>query len=253
VRIVEGRWPAQDEVLAGRLAYAKLGCPTGTLAVGNSISIEGRRLRISGRFTAGGSAFESELWCPLADLSRCVKRQDLSLVALRLAPGKLPTEVDLFCKERVDLELQAVAETDYYASLGRHYRPVRLTAWVVVGLIAGAGLFAGLNTMHGAVVGRVRELATLQAIGFRRLAILVSLVQEGALLGAAGSLVGGLLGSLLVGGIAVRFTMGAFDLRVDAPAVLTGFAVGLLLGVLGAVPPAMRAMRLPVAESLKAI
>jgi ABC-type antimicrobial peptide transport system permease subunit len=73
------------------------------------------------------------------------------------------------------------------------------------------------------------------------------------LLGAAGSLVGGLLGSLLVGGIAVRFTMGAFDLRVDAPAVLTGFAVGLLLGVLGAVPPAMRAMRLPVAESLKAI
>ena len=30
------------------------------------------------------------------------------------------------------------------------------------------GVFAGLNTMYGAVVGRVRELSTLQALGFRR-------------------------------------------------------------------------------------
>ena len=42
--------------------------------------------------------------------------------------------------------------------------------------------------MYGAVAGRIREIATLQAIGYRRRAILISLVQEGVLLSAAGSL-----------------------------------------------------------------
>ena len=46
---------------------------------------------------------------------------------------------------------------------------------------------------------------------------------------------------MLVNGAAVRFTMGAFALRIDGTAVLIGCGVGLALGVVGAVPPAIRA------------
>src|SRR5690606_32895083 len=145
------------------------------------VQFEGRRWTVSGRFTAGGSALDSELWCPLPDFQQALKRQDLSLVALLLEPGASAAEVDLFCKERVDLELQAVSETDFYASLQKHYRPVRMMAWLIVVLVAGAGVFAGLNMMYGAVAGRIREVATLQAVGYRRRAILLSLIQEGAL------------------------------------------------------------------------
>ena len=253
VRIVDGHWPDADEVIVGRLAHAKLGCPPETLKVGGTMRFEGREWRISGRFTAGGSAFDSETWCRLADLQQATKRQDLSLVALLSAPGASAGGVGLFCKERVDLELQAMAETKYYASLQKHYKPVRTMAWTVVVLVAGAGMFAGLNTMYGAVVGRVRELAMLQAVGFRRRAIVLSLVQEATLLGAAASLLAGLLALTLVNGLAIRLTMGAFALRVDAVAILVGCGTGLLLGLLGAIPPAVRAMRSPVAESLKAI
>src|SRR5690606_18582639 len=110
-----------------------------------------------------------------------------------------------------------------------------------------------LNMMYGSVAGRIREIATLQAIGFRRRAILVSILQEGMLLSAAGSLVAGTIAILVLNGIAVRFTMGAFALRIDAVALLIGCGVGLLLGVVGALPPAVKALRLPVAESLKAV
>jgi putative ABC transport system permease protein len=253
VRIVEGRWPASGEVLAGRLASVKLGCRTEDLEIGKTVKFEGRTWRVSGRFAAGGAAFESELWCPLPDLQQAMKRQDLSLAALALAPGASPAEVALFCKERVDLALQAMAETDYYASLQKHYRPMRMLAWLVVGLVAGAGVFAGLNTMYGAVAGRVRELATLQALGFRRRALVASLIQEATLLAVAGSLLAALAALLLANGMAIRVTMGAFTLRIDSVAILVGCGTGLLLGVLGAVPPAVRAMRLSVAESLKAL
>ena len=253
VRLVEGAWPGPGEVIVGRLAPAKLGCDPDELAVGREVSFEGRTWRVSGLFTAGGSAFESELWCSLPDFQQALKRQDLSLAALLLRPGASPAEAKLFCKERVDLELQAVTETDYYASLQRHYRPVRMLAGLVVLLVAGAGVFAGLNMMYGAVAGRVREIATLQAVGYRRRAILASLVQEGALLAASASLLAGLIALVWVNGMAVRFTMGAFALRVDSVALITGCGTGLVLGVAGAIPPAIKALRSPVAESLKAV
>jgi putative ABC transport system permease protein len=124
---------------------------------------------------------------------------------------------------------------------------------VVVGLVAGAGVFAGLNTMYGAVVGRIRELATLQALGFRRRAILLSLVQEATLLSCAGALVACGVGLLVVNGTAVRFTMGAFMLRIDSVGMAIACATAVLLGVVGALPPAAKAMRLPVVEAIKAI
>src|SRR5262249_35560337 len=160
-----------------------------------------------------------------------MKRQDFCIVALTLAPGAEFADVDLFCKRRLDLELEATPEVEYYAALQRHYRPVRLIAWTVVSLVAGAGVFAGLNTMYGAVVGRVRELASLQTLGFVRRAIALSLIQEGALLAAAAALLAAFLALGLMNGVAVRFTMSAFTLRIDGVAVLIGCGTGLLLGV----------------------
>ncbi len=253
VQLVEGRWPGAGEVMCGRLAHAKLGCRPDDLAVGGTVHLEGKPWRVSGRFVAAGSAIEAELWCRLDDLAQATRRQDVGLVAVLMEPGAKAAAIDLFCKRRTDLELQSVRQSAYYAALARHYRPVKALAWVVVGLVAAAGLLAGLNTMYGAVAGRIRELATLQAVGFRRRAILIGLVQEGAVLAATASLAAGALALGLVHGTAVRFTMGAFTLRIDATGVLVGCGTGLALGVLGALPPAIRAMRLPVAESIKAV
>lgn len=253
VKLIEGDWPGDGEVIVGRLAAAKLGSSDNAMMVGKSVEFEGRDWKISGRFAAGGAAYESEIWCKLADFQTTTKRQDLSLVAMLLSPGSSAAEVQLFCKERTDLELRAIRETDYYASLQQHYKPVRLLAWFVVVLVSGAGIFAGLNMMYGAVAGRIREIATLQAIGFRRRAILISLVQEGVLLAAAGSLLSGVIALTMFNGMAVRFTMGAFTLRIDSVAILIGCGVGLLLGVLGALPPALKALRAEVATSLKAV
>jgi ABC-type lipoprotein release transport system permease subunit len=239
--------------MVGRLVSAKLGTRSEAVAIGQTIEFEGQAWTISGQFAAGGAAYESEIWCNLADFQTATKRQDLSLAAMLMAPGASSAEVKLFCKERTDLELRATRETDYYASLQQHYRPVRLLAWFVVMLVSGAGVFAGLNMMYGAVAGRIREIATLQAVGFRRRAILLSLIQEGVLLAAAASLLSGLIALTMFNGMAVRFTMGAFALRIDSVAILVGCGVGLLLGVLGALPPALKALRASVAISLKAV
>lgn len=253
VEIETGAWPQTGEVMVGRLAAAKLGATPEQLEVGRHVTFEDRQWRISGVFSAGGSAFESEIWCRLDELQQAMKRQDLSIVAVTLASAADFAAVDLFCKERLDLELQAMREVDYYQTLQKDYGPVRMLAWLVVLLVAGAGVFAGLNTMYGSVVGRIAELSTLQTIGFARRAIVVSLIQEGVLLAAAACLLASLVALVFVNGAAVRFTMGAFSLRVDGAAVLIGCGVGLSLGLFGAIPPAIRALRMPIVDGLKSV
>lgn len=253
VRLTEGKWPGAGEVIVGRLAAAKLGMKPDDLTVGHAVQIEGKPWSIVGHFSAEGASFESEIWCRLEDLQQVLKRQDVSVVSILLSPGASASDVVIFCKQRTDLELQAVSETAYYESLQTFYRPVRMLAWTIVGLVAGSGIFAGFNTMYGAVMGRVRELAALQAIGYRRRAILISLVQEALVLASAASIIAGVIALIAFNGIAVRFTMGAFALRIDSTAVLIGCGVGLLLGLFGALPAAIRALRMPIIESLKSI
>ncbi|MBM82618.1 MAG: ABC transporter substrate-binding protein [Planctomycetaceae bacterium] len=253
VEIEEGDWPESGEVMIGRMAATKVGATKEQAGIGKSISFEGRTWKISGIFSASGSAFESEAWCRLDDLQQAMKRQDLSIVALTLAPQGEFADVQLFCEERRNLELNVKREAEYYAGLQKDYGPVRWLAWLVVLLVSGAGIFAGLNTMYGSVVGRTLELSTLQTIGFARRAIVVSLIQEGILMAAGASLLAALIALLLINGLAVRFTMGAFTLRIDSMAVLIGCSVGLLLGLFGAIPPAIRALRMPIVDGLKSV
>lgn len=253
VEIEEGNWPDVGQIMVGRLAAAKLGATKEELAIGQMIELENRTWEISGTFSCGGAAFESEVWCRLDDLQQAMKRQDLSIVALKLKPSADFADLDLFCKDRLDLELQATKETDYYAILKRDYGPIRWLAWLVVLLVAGAGVFAGLNTMYGAVVGRVSEFSMLQTLGFVRRAVVISLMQEAIVLSLAASLFASFIALVFVNGAAVRFTMGAFPLRIDSVSILIGCGTGLLLGIFGAIPPAIRALRMPVVEGLKAV
>ncbi len=51
---------------------------------------------------------------------------------------------------------------------------------------------------------------------------------------AASSLLAGVFALAVLNGYAVRFTMGAFALRIDSFALIIGCGAGLLLGALGA-------------------
>jgi ABC-type antimicrobial peptide transport system permease subunit len=253
VDLLVGNWPEPGEVLVGKMVATKLGAKKEEIAIGKTIDFEGKTWRISGVFSAAGSAFESEIWCRLLDLQQAMKRQDLSVVAVSMSTDLAFADLDLFCKERLDLELQSMPETEYYASLQADYGPIRWLAWLVVLLVSGAGIFAGLNTMYGSVVGRIQELSSLRTIGFVRRAILVSLIQEGVLLAAAASLLAAFVALVFINGVAVRFTMGAFSLRVDETAILIGCGVGFAMGFLGTIPPAVSVLRYPIVDGLKAV
>ncbi len=105
--------------------------------------------------------------------------------------------------------------------------------------------------MYAAFAARVRELGALQTLGFARRALLVSFLQESLLATSGGAILGISVSLLLFNGLAVRFSMGAFALLIDAPVLLSGLAASAGLAVIGVIPPLWRCVRMPIYEALR--
>lgn len=253
VEIAEGRFPTagREEIMVGELVGTRLGLPSERLAVGKTLSFDGRNWTIVGRFRAPNTVMDAEIWMPLTDLQVATNRPaSVSCVIVTLDSATFAA-VDLFAKSRLDLELAAIPERDYYSSIAAFYGPIRVMIIVTAALIASGGILGGLNTMYAAFASRVREVGMLQALGFTRAAIVANLAEESVFVAACGSLIGALVGLIVLDGIAVRFSMGAFALVLDAPVMLAGVGGGLAVGFVGAIPPAVRCLRLPINEALK--
>jgi putative ABC transport system permease protein len=252
VRIIEGTAPrsGHNEVMVGRMAASRLGLSEAQLGVGSEIWFDQHPWKIVGQFAAPGTVMESELWTPLSVLQASSKNEALSCVIIT-ADADGFSEVEAFCKQRLDLEIIAMREAEYYSKLLDFFQPIRILVWVTAALVAIGGLFGSLTTLYATFASRVREIATLQTLGYSHLAILMSLVQESALTAAAGALVACVIGVTALDGVAVRFSMGAFGLSIDERVVATGLVTGLLVGIIGALPPAWRALSLPIPTALR--
>ena len=248
VEIVEGRPPrsGHDELMVGSLAATRLGLPESRLGLGQTLWFDDRAWTIVGRFEAPNTVMNAEIWLPLTDLQIATNRESsVSCVVATLGSGSF-ADVDLFAKSRLDLEITAIREQDYYSSIAAFFAPIRVMIIVTAALIASGGVLGGLNTMYAAFAARVREVGMLQALGYTRRAIVFNLSEESLFASACGALVGVLIGLIALDGLAVRFSI-----TLDAPVVLAGLVGGLLVGLLGAIPPAVRCLRLPITEALK--
>ncbi len=251
VRVLEGTFPRSGEVMVGRLAWRKLGVPESSLKPGEKVTIDGSAMTVSGTFAAPGTVMESEVWAALGDLHMLAQRETVSCVVLRMDEPADFSEAELFAQQRLDLELVALRESDYYAALSSFFKPLRVMTWITAGLIAAGAVFGGFNTLYAAFASRIRELATLQAIGYGRGAIFLSLVQESLIACLAGTLLASVAAIFLLDGRTIPFSIGAFTVSISPQVALTGLATGCLLGILGAIPPAIRCLRPPLPKALR--
>ena len=120
-----------------------------------------------------------------------------------------------------------------------------------------AAVFGAILTMYTAVATRTREIATLRALGFNTLSVLVSVVGESMALAAIGGVAGGLLAYLGFNGYETAtmnfqtFSQVAFAFAVTPALLVQGVGYALVMGFIGGVAPAIRAARLPISSALR--
>ena len=111
--------------------------------------------------------------------------------------------------------------------------------------------------MYSAVSSRSLEIATLRAIGFGALPVVVSVFVEAMLLALIGGVVGAAAAWLFFNGNSVNtlganFTQVVFQLTVTPALAFSGIILACLIGLVGGLFPALRAARLPIAAALRA-
>ena len=253
VRLLDGHFPGPDQVMVGSLTHRKLGVDASELAVGKSIRFGDEELEIVGIFTAPGTVLESEIWFDRNDLATLTQRDSLSSITLRLATEDVDSmsDAELFTFQRNDLELSAIREDTYYEKLNIFYQPIKIMTWVTAALVAAGAVFGGLNTLYAAFAARIREMATLQSIGYTRVALMVSLVQESLLATMTGTLLAFVAAYFLLDGLTVPFSIGTFTLTMTPSVISVGLITGILLGTIGTLPPAIRCLLPSLSKALR--
>ncbi|HET6655898.1 MAG TPA: ABC transporter permease [Gammaproteobacteria bacterium] len=257
VKLTEGRWfkPGLNEAVVGEAAAARFK----DFGVGDTIDYRGKQWQVVGIFSAGRSVYGSEAWTDVEVMQDAHKRPNLySADFVRLTS---PAAFDAFATAATHdprLEVTVKRESAFYAEQGNGLSKfISIAGAIIAGVMGIAAIFGALNTMYTMVSVRGREIATLRALGFGRLPVLLSVVVEALVLGLAGGIIGGVIAWLLFNGYqasSMNTTNGgqiAFAFAVTPAAIGAGIGFALLLGLIGGTFPAIRAARLPVSQALR--
>lgn len=258
VRITEGRnfTPGPRELIVGRGAASQFQ----DLQVGAQIAFRDSAWTVVGLFEAGGGAHESELWGDAEVVQSAYRRNGFQSVSLQLdSPEALETvRTALAGDPRLALKIQS--QKEYYEAQSRQLSTViNIVGTVIAAIMAIGAIFGALNTMYAAIATRSREIATLRAIGFGGLPVVVSVMIEALVLALLGGLLGALLAYVIFNGYTVStlngasFSQVAFDFRVTPELMQRGLVWALIIGLVGGLMPAIRAARLPVTTALRAL
>ena len=209
VSIITGHAPrnGRNELLVGKLAAQTLGYNEAADAIGKKVMLDDDAYTISGVLEAGGGIAEGEMWTSLTDLQITAQRNTLSCIIVSLDQAKA-SDLDMFAASRIDLELAAISEDDYFAALSQFYKPIEMMVVMTCIMIAIGGMLGGFNSTYAAFASRVREVGTLQTLGYKRSAIALSLVQESILSASIGAIIACVISMLVLDGFTVRFSMG---------------------------------------------
>jgi putative ABC transport system permease protein len=255
IEIIAGRKfkPGLRELLAGKGVHETFA----DVDVGSTLTLNGQSWIVVGIFNSG-DAHNSELWGDTAVVASAFRRgSNTTSVTVQLTDAKAFDAFKAGLASDPRLKVDVLTTQQYYSQQSEGLARMTRILGITVGAIMAIGaLFGALNTMYAAVAGRAREIATLRAIGFRRVPVVVSVLLETMLLALPGGAIGAVIAWAIFDGF-TGSTMGANSSQVVfafnfSPVLLwNGLKWALAIGLIGGLFPAVHAVRMQVAAGLR--
>ena len=254
IKIIAGRKfkPGLAELVVGKDAHEQFR----GLDVGSTIRLEGQSWNVVGIFNSG-DAHNSEIWGATDVVGSAYRRENgfnSLTVQLTSALALKAFKAGLSSDPRIKVDAETTRR--FYSRQSEGVAQMIGIIGVTIGTIMAIGaVFGALNAMYSAIASRVREIATLRAIGFRTLPVIISVLLEAMLLATLGGAIGGVAAWAIFDGF-IGTTLSAtgqlaFAFAVSPLLVANGLKWALVIGLIGGLFPAIRAARMVVAISLR--
>jgi putative ABC transport system permease protein len=255
VRLLNGRrfGPGLRELMVGKGAHEQFA----GLDVGASLRLNGQSWTIVGLFDSGDS-HDSELWGDTDVVGSAYRRgNSTSSVIVRLTDAHAfdAFKAALASDPRLKVDVQTT-RAYYNAQSARLSQMIRVLGTTVAAIMAIGAIFGALNTMYAAVATRAREIATLRAIGFRGVPVVISVLIETMLLAVSGGAIGAAIAWLIFDNFTAstlgdNFSQVVFAFNVSPALIWNGLKWALAIGFIGGLFPAVRAATMPVTAGLR--
>ncbi|MCW0460801.1 Macrolide export ATP-binding/permease protein MacB [Xanthomonas sacchari] len=256
VKLLQGRRfkPGLREIVVGKGAQSQFR----GLQLGQTLTLGNQAWTVVGVF-ASGDAHDSELWTDTQTLATTYNRSAYQSISVRTQGQDGFRQFKAAMDADPRLKLDVFTTREYYRKQGGNLSKVLEVLGTFIGTIMAIGaVFGALNTMYAAVATRAREIATMRALGFRGLPVVVAVMLETMLLALLGGVLGGLIAWAIFNGYSVstlgsNFSQVVFQFKVSPPLLWTGLKWAMGIGLVGGLFPALRAARLPITTALRAL
>ena len=255
--LVDGKWPAQGEVVVDQSTVDKE-----KLKVGETIGVQGdgpvERLHISGIVKFGSVATIGGATLAGFDLPTAQrifdKRGKLDEIAVAAEQGTAETtlvqEIEKVLPPSAEIRLASEQAKEDGSDTNQFITFLRGFLLAFAGIALFVGSFVIANSLSITIAQRTREFATIRTLGGSRRQVLTSIVIEALAVGALASVIGLVSGLLLAKGLfklfdAVGFTLPNQGLLLETRTIVVSLLVGILVTLLASLRPALRATRVP--------
>jgi putative ABC transport system permease protein len=180
-------------------------------------------------------------------------QRDDQIDLIKTTPGAEVGAVQARIDKLLDTRFPIVRSQDqqqYKDDIAKQVNQILYLVYALLSLSIIVSLFGIVNTLVLSIHERTRELGMMRAIGTSRRQVRQMVRYESLITALIGGVLGILIGLLLGAMTTVALKDQGFTLQVPVLSLLIFLVVSAIAGVVAAIPPARRASRLDVLESL---
>jgi len=235
-----------NEILLGKMAAENL-----NLHIGDSADIETMVFKVVGIYESGNVFEDGACVMLLKTLQILINRpHNISLLAIKLND---PSQVkDMEVKIQRQLPGYSVIEAKNFFNINQGVRLAVIMAWVTSMIALAVGMIGTINTMVMSVFERTKEIGILRAMGWRKHTIAKMVIGESVSIGILGWIIGSITGVMVVQFITNFPSVNGFlYANLNVWLFTKALLVATCLGMLGAVYPIYRAVKIEPIEALR--
>ena len=217
--------------------------------VGDNIKIDGEDFEVVGIYETGDQNMAGGVFTSISKVGDLMDDEDsISNIYVKVKKGEDPQTV----ADRIDNmygdNITTVTSVMEMTQMADMLNMLQASTWAISLLAIVVGGLGIINTMLMSVFERTREIGVLKAVGWSDGKILTMIVGESLVITIVSAIIGSVIGFLactLIGpqvGISPLFTPKIF---------IQAFGIAIVVGIIGGIYPALKAIKLPPTEALR--
>jgi putative ABC transport system permease protein len=233
-----------SEVILGKI-YAD----DNNISVGDSLKVDGEDFKVVGIYETGDSNMAGAVFTSIDKVAEINDDSDsISNIYVKVDKGADPKEV----ADRIDsmygdniTTVSSVMEMDQMATM---LNMLQASSWGISLLAILVGALGIINTMLMSVFERTREIGVLKAVGWSNRKILTMIVGESLVITILSAVIGSVVGVVLCSALCPMIGLNPLftpDIFIQA------FGIAIIVGIIGGLYPATKAVKLPPTEALR--